>query len=297
MADLFTFTGLLLCYLSHALLVKLLNFRLIPKKISTPLLKLIGAIFARVVLFSTQHEHTINRISLIDLAIKNMLFKRSRALITVGGMAIGVGAIVFLVSLVSGLQEMVISRVARLDELKQADITTQPGSRELITDKTLTTFKELGDVEQALPLIAIVARVEFQNSVTDMAVYGVTSDYLNQSAVQPRSGKLFDSNEIAAVAPGARVAGVSQIAVDAQYDEDSPTLDSLLPVEFSVYEESFIKVRESASRTAPIGFTKREPGNKQGYRVWGERYPEADTLSQKIDNRLYSPWIKADFPI
>ncbi len=293
-----TFSGLLMCYLAHALLVKVLSWKFVPKKISTPLLAFISKVYTKIVLFSTKQEHTINRISLIDLAIKNMLFKRSRALITVGGMAIGIGAIVFLVSLGFGLQEMVISRVARLDELKQADVTTQPGSKEVITDETLATFQDFGDIAQTLPLIAIVARVEFQNSVTDMAVYGVTSDYLTQSAVQPSSGSLFESNELSAIAPGARVAGVSKIVSEYQEGSYELTPDTQLPVEFSLHEEVFVKIRSKPSRNAPIiGYTKREVGKKQGYRVWGERYPEAESMSLQIEDDTYGPWIMADFPL
>lgn len=293
-----TFSGLLMCYLLHGMFIRLFSWKIIPKKISQPSLALIGKVYSKIVLFSTKQEHTINRVSLIDLAIKNMLFKRSRALITVGGMAIGIGAIVFLVSLGFGLQEMVISRVARLDELKQADVTTQPGSKEVITDETLAAFHDFGDIAQTLPLIAIVARVEFQNSVTDMAVYGVTSDYLVQSAVQPSTGSLFDSNELSAITPGARVAGVSQVKAEYQEGEYLLTPDTELPVEFSLHEEVFVKIRSNPSRNAPvIGYTKREAGRKQGYRVWGERYPEATTMTLETEDGSYGPWIKADFPL
>ena len=92
-----TFSGLLLCYLSYKFVRFFLHTRITPTVVTQFLEPKATWAYKKVVAFSTQQERTINRVSLIDLAIKNMLFKRSRALITVGGMAIGVGAIVFLV--------------------------------------------------------------------------------------------------------------------------------------------------------------------------------------------------------
>ena len=125
-----------------------------------------------------------------------MQAKKTRTAVTIGGMMIGIGAIVFLVSIGYGLQEMVIGRVARLEEMRQADVSPQAGGKIKITDKTLADFKQVPAVESALPLIAVVGRVNYQNSVSDMAVYGVTSDYLRQSAIKPVQGEIFDSNEL-----------------------------------------------------------------------------------------------------
>ncbi|PIV70868.1 hypothetical protein COW57_02875, partial [Candidatus Roizmanbacteria bacterium CG17_big_fil_post_rev_8_21_14_2_50_39_7] len=71
--------------------------------------------------FEKKKEKTISQIDLIDISIKNMLSKTTRTAITIGGMALGIGAIVFLVSIGYGLEKLVVSRVARLDEMKQID--------------------------------------------------------------------------------------------------------------------------------------------------------------------------------
>lgn len=84
--------------------------------------------------FGRAEAHTINRVSLIELAFKNMNAKRARALVTIGGMAVGISAIVFLVSIGYGLQELVISRVVKLEEMKQADVSRQMGSKLEIND-------------------------------------------------------------------------------------------------------------------------------------------------------------------
>ncbi len=290
-----TFTGLLMVYLTNGLINKVFSSRFFPARVGEPVMKSAAVAYKKIVLLSTKQERTINRVSLIDLAVKNMLFKRSRAMITVGGMAIGIGAIVFLVSIGFGLQELVISRVARLDELQQADVSTQPGSKETITDETIAKFADFEHIEETLPMIAIVARVEYQNSVSDMAVYGVTSNFLKRSAVQPVRGDLFDSNELAVTTIAPRVAGVADEYYDGEY---ALTPDVELPVEFSIHPDEMLKVRANpTSKASLIGFTRRGYGTQQGARVWGEMYPEASEMKLQYENDNYAPWIKADFPI
>ncbi len=294
-----TFSLLLLVYINYNFLLHIANNRFFPKKLKDFIIPKVTALYKKIVLSSTTQERTINRINLIDLAIKNMLFKKSRAMITVGGMAIGIGAIVFLVSIGFGLQEMVISRVARLDELKQADVSTQPGSKETLNDKTIASIADFSGVTQVLPQIAIVSRIEYQNSVSDVAVYGVTSEYLKNSAIQPTQGKLFDSNEVSAKYTPGKVAGVTQ-DIAKEYDDSDYELNPSveLPIEFTFEEKNWIKIRIQPSGTSElVGYTKRPTGTQIGYRVWGNPYPEAKNMELTVNEKTYSPWIKSEFSI
>lgn len=139
----------------------------------------------------------VSRAYLIELAFRNMQAKKTRTMVTIGGMSIGIAFIVFLVSVGYGLQHMVTSRVARLEELQQAEV--MPGlSEELaLTDQTLARLNDLPQVKSALPLISVVGRMSFQDSTSDLAVYGVTTEYLQSSAVQPTHGRFFQSHEVA----------------------------------------------------------------------------------------------------
>ena len=139
---------------------------------------------------------SISKTDLINLAIKNTTSKKTRFLVTIGGMAIGIGGIVFLVSIGYGLQSLVINRVARLEEMKQAEVTVIPGSNLILNDDTLNSLEEIDNVVLALPQISVVGDINFNNSATDMPVYGVTSDYLKQSAISTKIGKIFDNNEL-----------------------------------------------------------------------------------------------------
>ena len=223
-----------------------------------------------------------------------MKSKRTRTSITVGGMTIGIGAIVFLVSMGYGFERLVITRVARLDEMKQADVSPQPGGKVKINDQTLANFKEITSVDMALPLIAVVGRVNYLNSVTDMAVYGVTTDYLKQSAIKPVDGKVFESNELSFDVSSLRgqVAGVSteqKVGVIGEKIQD---------VDFIIDPGTWIRVRKNPSTTGKIiGYTKRVEGSPQGEEVWGGKYESDDgigTFGETEDGKMIGKWMKAE---
>lgn len=241
-------------------------------------------------------QKTISRLDLIELSIKNMKAKRTRTMITIGGMTIGIGAIVFLVSIGYGLQALVISRVARLDEMKQTDIAPQAGGVMKINDKTLEDLKEIPKVDEVLPLIAVVGRVSYQNSVSDVAVYGVTSSYLEQSAIKPVEGKIFNSNEqVSLPSPNGRVAG---LATERQIVAKGNTIQA---IDFNFEPETWVRVRESPATNAKlIGYTKRNLGTLPGEEVWGQAFPgatEGKVVNESESGEVLGRWVKASVPI
>lgn len=243
----------------------------------------------------------INSVNLITMGVQSITHKKARSFITIGGMAIGIGSIVFLLSVGYGLQRMVVNRVARLDELKQANIAAQPGSRVRINDEQLSRISKFQDVETVLPLISVVGRVSYQNSVVDLAVYGVTSRYLAESAEKPVVGKLFESDDLSRVMPetaAEEVAGVSTRRVRGIVG------DEIGSINYTIEPEVWVKVRESPSTDTPvIGYARRSEGQAVGKLVIGSpyangRYPAIEIHQGDIENaQTAGQWLKADFQL
>ncbi len=170
------------------------------------------------------HEpESISRLDLIDLSIRHLKLKRTRSLITVGGMSVGIAVIVFLVSVGYGLEGLVISRIASLNEMKQAEVTVEPGGKLVLDDKALADFKGISGVADALPQISVIGKIRYNASETDMAAYAVTANYLKESAVAVIQGKLFDSHALSV--PASQVskpieASTIQMPTDQLADED-----------------------------------------------------------------------------
>lgn len=235
-------------------------------------------------------KNGVSELYLVEIAFKNMGAKKNRSFITVGGMALGISFIVFLVSIGYGLQELVVTRVANLDELRQAEVI--PGLSEdlALNDSTINEFRNLTDVEDVLPLIAVIGRVSYSNSISDMAVYGITTDYLKYSALKPIAGEIFDSNEIS-------------------IDESDQTIDNNLiyaevgqkisNVLFEINDGSWVKVYESLDDgSSVIGFTRNMGGEQIGEEYWGGSYYSEKglgTLGRDYDNEEIGKWVKSDF--
>jgi ABC-type antimicrobial peptide transport system permease subunit len=288
------FIILLIIYLVFKGLIQVFGWRIWPQTLKRKIQASLTAILIKITNFlDLKRAGSISRVNLIELSIRNMKAKKTRTMMTVGGMTIGIGTIVFLVSIGYGLQELVINRVARLEEMKQTDVSPQTGSKIKINDKTLSDFKDITSVDMALPLIAVVGRVSYQNSVSDMAVYGVTTDYLKQSAVQPEKGKIFDSNEL--VATLSQNTGSGEVA--GVMTESAVLGDTIQKINFNIKPSTWLKVRESPATTAKIiGYTKRVEGDSAGEEVWGSKYQSDDKTGEAgttSDGKTLGKWIKA----
>lgn len=289
-----TFVLLIMLCLTAKGIIRLSSWRHFPQIIKANLQSPLSRFYTRATkLLDLRRVDSISRIDLIELSIRNMKAKKTRTIVTIGGMMIGIGTIVFLVSIGYGLQQLVVTRVARLEEMKQADVTPQAGGKVKINDKTLSDFRSLSAVEMALPLIAVVGRVNYQNSVSDMAVYGVTTDYLKQSAIKPIEGKIFESNELVSEIPQAtgQIAGVSAENLTATDGE------KIRNVDFAINPSVWIRVRESPTTNAKIlGYTKRAEGSSAGEEVWGGSYESEDEVGKSgktEDGKVLGKWIKA----
>jgi ABC-type antimicrobial peptide transport system permease subunit len=256
-----------------------------------------GVLNRAVKLFDNSHVGSISRVDLIELSLKNMMAKKTRTVVTIGGMTLGIATIVFLVSIGYGLQQLVISRVARLEEMKQADISPQPGAKIVIDDKALSSIQGLGNVQKVLPLISVVGKVNYQNSVSDMAVYGVTTDYLTESAIKPIEGKVFNSNNLVmetSLMPGV-VAGASDVRTPAAVG------DEIQSVSFTIEPTTWLKVRDNPTTGGKIlGYTKRTEGENQGTEVWGASYVSNDGRGKAGITESGKPlgkWVKATVPL
>jgi ABC-type antimicrobial peptide transport system permease subunit len=243
-------------YLVDEILIKrFVKSRIVPYAITKPFIFHFSRIYQYIQdKFDRTGVESISKLELIQLSFRNMKVKKTRTLITIGGVSIGIASIVFLVSLGYGLQNLVVSRVARLDELRQADVTTQAGSKVKIDDKILSEVKQFTDVEDVYPLIAVVARINYNNSISDMAAYGVTTKYLEKSAIKPVKGKIFQSHDISfkQSLTQPQVAG----ATTERYIPKSG--QKVAEVKYSISPDEWIRVRSGLDTSSSvIGYTKR----------------------------------------
>lgn len=286
-----TFGVLLFLFIARHIIMRLQKSKKLTHTFSIMLIEKIYQKLDNTIEFLNKSEKTngIHRIELMELVIRNMETKKSRSIITIGGMAVGIAAIVFLVSIGYGLQNVVISRVARLEEMKQIDISAKSGSKIKINNTTIDKFLKINNISEALPLIGVVAKVSYNLSVSDMPAYAVTEKYLKNSAIKPIRGKIFTSNHIA-YAYNSNVLGLSdriQIAEYLDYKED---------ILFIIHPEQWLKVYlEPTTESQVIGYTRHVPGKQKGQVYYGQFYDDASETLKTKEGKSVSPWIQSDF--
>jgi hypothetical protein len=108
----------------------------------------------------------IKRKYLIYVAMQNLNMRRSRSLITILGMSVRVGIIVFLLSLGYGIEKLVISQVASLQELQMVDVSAGGSSTASLTRKAFQRIKQIQEVKEIIPMISVVGRLNYKNAKT-----------------------------------------------------------------------------------------------------------------------------------
>lgn len=126
---------------------------------------------------------------LISIAIKNLLQKRLRTALTIGGIVIGIGAMVFLVSLSEGLRETVNEHVIGSQSVKTIDVTS-PDSTTLPLDLDRTNkIKDIANVETVSSAYIMPGKISVSGSLTDAVLYGTDSKYISLSTLKITEGK------------------------------------------------------------------------------------------------------------
>lgn len=245
-------------------------------------------------------EGEVSRIYLIEMSIRNLKSKKGRAVVTIGGVAVGVSAIVFLVSLGYGLEKMVISRVARLEELKMIDVGLGEVSTMKMDDRVVDSIGEIPGVEEAIPVVSLVSKVKFKNSVLDIMSLGVDERYVKSVGVKLVAGGPFKTNkEDLSWVPGeiGKVRGASLETITAKAGQ--AVREGVY--RFNLDGDKKLSLRKECSyESEMLGYINRMEGGYVGEELWGERHYQGDQAvvgKNPETGEEFSPWVRTKAPV
>ncbi len=234
------------------------------------------------------------------LAMSHLRVKRIRSMITIGGMAIGFGAVIYLLSLGYGFQRLVVSRVATLGEMKQIDVTTGQATSLVFNSEIIDKLLGIEPVDTVLPVISTVSKVTYNNSVSDVVVYGVTTRFLEESAVQPIRGEIFaDEQYVSDAAEGDQMSqsgSVGGTVAGATVDvvPNASLGEELYEVQYAIFPQVWKPVHQSPSTDSKvIGYTKRTTGQRSAREVWGGPYGQdaVSLVGTDGEGNAYQTWV------
>lgn len=110
---------------------------------------------------------------ILTIALKNLLRKKSRAIVTVFGLSIAIALVIVFVSLGYGLQTLVIDNFTSMEALRTIDITPEKSDVITLNDDSLQDILALDQIIEVLPVVELGAKMTYQDSTTDVAILGV----------------------------------------------------------------------------------------------------------------------------
>ncbi|HUC78957.1 MAG TPA: FtsX-like permease family protein [Candidatus Saccharimonadales bacterium] len=120
---------------------------------------------------------------LASIAAKNLLDKKLRTLLTMMGIVIGVGAVVFLISLALGLHQVVNKEVLGTKSVNTIDVTSPNLTNILLSDANVNKINQFAHVNSVSATYILPGQINYQGSVADTVVYGTTNQYISLSAL------------------------------------------------------------------------------------------------------------------
>ncbi|MFH0773126.1 MAG: FtsX-like permease family protein [bacterium] len=244
----------------------------------------------------------VKRSYLINLAFKNLLSKKTRSLITMFGMAVGIGIIVFLLSLGYGIERLVISRVASLDELRMIDVSSSENTSLRLNKSIFDKIQALHNVVLVLPQVSIVGKIAYGGAQTDVLVYAVPRSYLDAIKAQPKQGKLFTNNQsfdtTKAMNQEGAVAGASTVISKIQMGTPRDGSDYTI----MIFPQQSVLVSDTCDvASKALGYTARIEGGFTGTPYWGSQYAPFDDFGRggydSKHGNYAGRWVRGQMPL
>jgi len=130
----------------------------------------------------------------VFLSSSNLKRRKLRSVLTIGGMAIGIALIVFLISIGFGLQRMIVNQIANVEQLSVLEVSKGESTLLALDDEVVDSFSQIESVKNVSPSLSLSGQVSYNESQTDTAIYGISPDFLSLEGVKVGFGETFTTN-------------------------------------------------------------------------------------------------------
>ena len=130
--------------------------------------------------------------------LSTRMFKTNklRTILTILGIAVGIGTILFLVSLGFGLQKILIEQLASSDALLSMDIITDPSSLIKLDQNNLDRIKIIPGVQEVSPMFAMGGQIKINDQNGDIPyIYFASASYVRLAGIKTTLGQTFSSDK------------------------------------------------------------------------------------------------------
>jgi len=133
-------------------------------------------------------------IQILRIAISNVKSNGVRSLLTIAGISVGIGAIVFLVSLGYGLQKMSTEKIASIEAINTLDVSAGKKGGNELSPSLVSKVKEWKEVDKISPMLSLGGKAVWNGKKTDTVINVVTAAYFSMEGIKTDWGGLFADN-------------------------------------------------------------------------------------------------------
>lgn len=126
---------------------------------------------------------------IFSLSFAHLRARKARTILTILALGVGIGAIVFLVSLGFGLHRLVLDRVTSLEAMTVIDVTKGTSLVLKMDEDVLESFRNIPHVKTVSPSLNVPGQVILEDTATDVACYAIDPNFLNLEGLRIVSGK------------------------------------------------------------------------------------------------------------
>ena len=130
----------------------------------------------------------------VKLATRTFRTRKLRTFLTILGISVGIGAILFLVSLGYGMQKVLLERITRLDALLALDVTTPDVSVIQLDEALIQELSQLEHVVEVSPLRSIASNSKRGSISSQINFSAVGASYFRLGGIELAEGKAFDTS-------------------------------------------------------------------------------------------------------
>lgn len=132
---------------------------------------------------------------LIILSLRSFSTRFLRTGLTVLGISLGIGAVLFLVSLGYGLQNIVLENITSDEALLSLDVIPPSAGLVVLDKKAVADIGRLEHVEEVSPVLKMPAQIGYKNLKVTVSANATEPSYFRLAAVEPEWGEILDESD------------------------------------------------------------------------------------------------------
>jgi len=151
---------------------------------------------------------------LFYLSLESFKNRKSRVLFTILGVSIGIGAILFLVSLGFGLQQNLLERITTKESLLTFDVVPTEARIIILNEQTLEKISQIENVEKVSPQAILPGQVSLGELTSETIVNLVNPDFFSLGGILPDLGRVFTKEDQQKIVVNSSVAELFNLKAD-----------------------------------------------------------------------------------